>query len=115
YAQATAQVAALTQRSSAQRQGPRTEEEAVAQAAIDAARVALHAAELRLARQQLHAEASGTVLERLVEPGEVVAPGAPVFVVAELDRPYVDIFVPEARVAEARVGRPAEVRVDALS
>ena len=114
YAQASAQVAALTQRSSAQRQGPRSEEEAVAQAGIDAARVALHAAELHLARQQLRAESTGTVLERLVEPGEVVAPGVPAFVVAELDHPYVDVFVPEARVAEARVGRPATVRVDAL-
>lgn len=114
FAQATAQVAALTQRSSAQRQGARAEEEAVARAGVDAARVALRAAELRLTRQELVAQAAGTVLERLVEPGEVVAPGTPVLVVAELDRPYVDVFVPQARIEEARLGRGAVVRIDAL-
>jgi HlyD family secretion protein len=115
YAQAQARVVGLTQRSSAQRQGARDEEQAVAQASVAAARVGLRAAETRLTRQQLVADAPGTVLERLVEPGEVVAPGTPVVVLAELDRPFVDVFVPQGRAAEASVGRRALVRIDAAA
>ena len=58
---------------------------------------------------------AGTVIERLQDPGEVVAAGAPVLELAELDRPYVDVFVPQARIAEVQLGRDAAVRVDSLA
>jgi HlyD family secretion protein len=60
----------------------------------------------------LHAPAAGVVLDVVVEPGEVVAAGAPVVVVADPAHPFADVFVPQADLGGVRVGQPARVEVD---
>ena len=55
------------------------------------------------------------VLRRLREPGEVVAPGAAVLVLADASRPWVRVFVPEPRLSDVKVGAKATVRTDAAS
>lgn len=115
WAAADARVRALVQASQAQRSGTREEELLVAEAHVAASRAALVAAQLRVAHTHLSAPVAGTVIERLLEPGEVVGAGTPVVELAELDRPYVDVFVPQARMAEVHLGRRAEVRVDSLA
>jgi HlyD family secretion protein len=47
--------------------------------------------------------------------GEVVAPGAPLVTLADLDHPFVDVFVPQSEIAALRIGMPMSVRVDSLS
>lgn len=112
-ARATAQKHAITQRVRALEEGTRSQEIAVAEARLAAARTALAAHDERLARHRLLAGAEGTVLDVHVEPGEVVAPGAPVVTIADLSHPYVDVFVPQGALAGIEVGAPARVRVDA--
>jgi HlyD family secretion protein len=68
----------------------------------------------RLRLYQLHAIEAGTVLDVNAEPGEVVAPGVPVVVVADTRHPYADVFVPQAELAGIAVGSPARVAVDSL-
>jgi len=94
--------------------GARAEELEEAAAARAQAEAALAAAEDRLRDRVLESPIAGTVIHRLVEPGEVARPAAPLLVLADLGRPYLDVYVPEARLADARLGTPAEVRVDAV-
>ncbi|MBI5516753.1 MAG: HlyD family efflux transporter periplasmic adaptor subunit [Deltaproteobacteria bacterium] len=102
----------LEERLRAQRAGARTAELDAAEARVEAATHALQVEDARLARMALRSPLAGTVLDVLVDPGDVVAPGTPVATVADLERPYVDVFVPQARVAGLRVGQPVTVRVD---
>lgn len=115
WAAADARVRTLEQASRAQRSGARDEELLAAEARVAASEAALLAAQVRVAHTQLSAPVAGTVVDRLLEPGEVVGAGTPVVELAELDRPYVDVFVPQARMGEVQLGRTAEVRVDSLS
>ncbi len=114
-AQAEARRQSIAQRLRALEEGARSQEVAAAEAQVSAATVALEALDERLARYVLRAGLSGSVLDVHVEPGEVVAPGAPVVTVADVAHPYVDLFVPQGELAGVRIGTPASVRVDAES
>ena len=58
--------------------------------------------------------ASGTVVTRYVEPGEVVGAGAPLLEIVDLDRLYLKVFVREQDVGRVRLGLPARVYTDAF-
>lgn len=108
-----AERSSLEERLRTMRQGARTQEVSAAQAQVAAATQALAAEDQRLTRYALRSPAAGTVVDVLVDPGDVVAPGAPVAVVADTGHPYVDVFVPQGRVGSIHVGARATVRVDA--
>ncbi|RMG95512.1 MAG: HlyD family efflux transporter periplasmic adaptor subunit, partial [Deltaproteobacteria bacterium] len=93
--------------------GARPQEIEAAEARAEAAETAVRAADERIARHVLRADAAGLVLDRFVEPGEFAAMGTPVVTVADVTRPYVDVFVPEGRMDEVALGAAAEVHVDA--
>lgn len=105
----------LEERLRAMRSGARSDEIDAATARVEAATAALAATDARLARYALTNLVPGTVVDTHVELGEIVAPGAPAVTVADLDHPYVDVFVPEAEIAKVRVGASARVRVDSLA
>ncbi|MCS7173569.1 MAG: efflux RND transporter periplasmic adaptor subunit [Armatimonadetes bacterium] len=91
----------------------RAREVEAARAAVDQARAAVRLAEVTRWQAVLRAPQSGVVLARLVEVGELVSPGAPILTIADLNRPYLRVFVPEADLGRVRLGQPVEVRVDA--
>jgi HlyD family secretion protein len=102
YMAATGQVSVLQQQRA----------QADAQSEVAARSLAL--ARERLARTSIHAPLSGRVLERLAEPGEVVAAGQPVAIVANLSQVRLKLFVSEADLGRLRLGAPARIRVDAF-
>jgi HlyD family secretion protein len=110
--QSSAEREALEERLMALKRGARPVERAGADAEAAAAAAAVRLEEARLAKHELRAPAAGTVLDRHVEAGEVVGAGSPVFTVADPRRPYVDVFVPQQRLAGIRVGAGAQVRTD---
>jgi len=57
---------------------------------------------------------AGTVTRRLADVGEVVAAGAPLLVIVNLDRLYLKVYVPEAEIGKLRLGLPAQVYTDAF-
>jgi len=57
---------------------------------------------------------NGTVLERLVEPSEMAAPGSTVLVIAPTDELYLKIFVPENRYGQITLGQTLPVTVDSF-
>ena len=91
------------------------QQRAQADALSDVAARSLALARERLARTRIHSPLSGRVLERLAEPGEVVAAGQPLAVIANLDRIRLKVFVSEADLGRLRLGAPARIRVDAFA
>lgn len=112
---ATAERQALAQNLAALRSGARDEEVASAKARALTARSTVDLEELRLSRHELRASHAGTVLDVHVEAGEVVNTGAPIATIADTTRPYVDVFVPQGKIGQVRLGAPVSVRIDALS
>jgi HlyD family secretion protein len=96
------------------RSGARRQEIDAARAQVDALAAVLLAADARLSRFVLTHEGTADVLDVHVKAGEVVSAGAPAFTLADLDHPYVDVFVPESEISAVKMGQAMWVRVDAL-
>ena len=82
------------------------------QARSDEARAALAAAAVGAGRTVLRAPFAGVVTTRHREPGEVVAPGAPVLTVLDRDDRWVRVYVPEDRLGAVALGATAVLRSD---
>ncbi len=103
---------ALGEKLAAQKSGARKEELEAARARLVAAETGLAAEQEKLDRHQLFSPREGTVLDVLIEPGEVVGAGAPVVTLADTAHPFVDVFVPQGRIGSLREGATATVRID---
>jgi HlyD family secretion protein len=93
--------------------GARREEIDAARARVAAAAAQVATAEESLSDTTLRSPITGVVTERLVEVGEVIAPGTPAVVITDLDHAWADVFVPEPVVPRIRLGQPATVFTDA--
>ncbi|MFZ6184925.1 HlyD family secretion protein [Nannocystis pusilla] len=113
--QATARRQEAESRLAALRKGARKQEREAARARASAAAIQVRAADERLRRHVLRADRPGLVLDVHLEPYEFANVGTPVVTVGDVRRPYVDIFVPQARIAEAVLGGPARVEVEAAA
>jgi HlyD family secretion protein len=103
----------LEDRLTALRRGARPEEVRAAEAQRDGARAALSAEDARLARYSLASPVAGEVIDVLAEPGEVVSPGAPVLLVLDPERPYIEVFIPQGSLAGIVPGTLALISRDA--
>ena len=61
------------------------------------------------------APTNGTVTTRMVDVGEVVATGAPLLELVDLDRLYLQVYVPELQIGKVRLDLPARIHTDAFS
>lgn len=84
-----------------------------ARAAVSRAEAGRREADSSRADLTIAAPADGVVVTRTTEEGEVVAAGAPLVTLVDLDRLYLRVFVPEAQIGLLRMGLPAQVSVDA--
>lgn len=92
-------------------------EEAVAAVETARARMQSEEANVALARANLEdtrvvAPFDGTILERLVEPGEIVAPGTPIVTFMDMKRLYAKVYVAERDIAKIKLGAPARLYTD---
>ena len=85
--------------------------QAVAQTEVASRSLAL--AQQKLGRTIVRAPLTAAVLERLAEPGEVVAAGQPVVVLADLRKIRLKVFVSEADLGKIRLDAPVRIKVDA--
>jgi HlyD family secretion protein len=106
---------ALEENLAALTSGARSQEVEAAQHRLEAAQAAAQLEEERLARHELRARTDGEVLEVHLETSEMAPAGVPVVTVAEVARPYADVFVPQAQITEVRQGAAAFARVDGLA
>jgi len=93
--------------------GARSEEVDVAEARVKAIDADLDTLNQRRADATIIAGAGGVVTSRLVEPGELVAAGAPVFVVSDLDNAWVNAYVEEPLVPALKIEQQVTVVTDA--
>jgi HlyD family secretion protein len=92
--------------------GAREPEIVGARAALEQAEAALALAERTVADTVIRAPSGGTVLYRLLEPGEWAAPGMTAFVIADISRLRLTVYIPEPDLARIRLGQEAEIRMD---
>ncbi|MEA3345362.1 MAG: efflux RND transporter periplasmic adaptor subunit [Chloroflexota bacterium] len=112
YEQAQAAVEVAEARLALAKAGASEEEIAVAEAKVAQARAAYEALATQRDKLKLHATLSGRVMERMVEEGEMVSPGAPLLTLADLSEVTLTIYIPEADIARVKVGQPVTVTVD---
>lgn len=80
----------------------------------NSAQAQLAEAEANLAERKIYAPTNGTILSRLVEVGDVVSPGSPIFVMVDMRRLYLKVYIPEPDIPKLKVGDEADISVDAF-
>jgi HlyD family secretion protein len=80
----------------------------------DQAEAVLNEAESVLKDLTITAPTSGTVTTRMVDVGEVVAVGAPLLELVDLDRLYLKVYVPEVQIGKLRLDLAARIYTDAF-
>lgn len=80
----------------------------------DQADAVLNEAESVLRDLTITAPTSGTVTMRMVDVGEVVAVGAPLLELVDLDRLYLKVYVPEVQIGKLRLDLSARIYTDAF-
>jgi len=93
-------------------EGTRKEQLAIDRASVRQSAESLRMSRIRLGYTVLRAPFDGVVLVRQSELGEVVAAGAPVVTLADLDHVWVRVYVPETDMGRLRWGQNVVVRAD---
>ncbi len=79
-----------------------------------AAEAALDEAQSVFDDLRVSAPTAGTIVARFVDEGEVVSAGAPLLEIVDLDRLYLQVYVPENQIGKLRLGLPARIYTDAF-
>src|ERR1041384_5990091 len=103
--------------------GPRAEEIRAAQAQVQQMKAALDYANTQLAATEIKAPVAGTVLERIVERGEMVSPSAfggsgartSVVDLADLTDLQIELDISQSDFARLKIGQRAEIVPEAFS
>jgi HlyD family secretion protein len=95
------------------RAGSRREEIEAARARVAATDAQIATLEKSRTDAVVRAPIEGIVSERLLDPGEMAAPRAPIAVLTDLDHAWAEVFVDEPQIPRIRVGQAATVFTDA--
>lgn len=95
------------------RAGSRREEVEAARARVAVADAQIASLEKSRGDAVVRAPIGGILSERLLDPGEMVAPRAPLAVVTDLDHAWAEVFVDEPFVPRIKLGQSATVFTDA--
>jgi len=93
---------------------PRPQEVEAMEAQVAAARAGVRRMENRLEDAAVTAPRRGTVTTAAAEEGEYVAPGTPLFTIADLSEVYLTIYVPEPQLGHISLGQTARINVDGI-
>ena len=85
-----------------------------AQAAVDQAKAELDLLIVQIEKLTVSAPEDGVVIERDIEPGEVIQAGAALLTIGRLDRLTITVYLPEDRYGAIQVGQTARVSVDSF-
>jgi multidrug resistance efflux pump len=110
--QAQARLALAESNLARARAEPTREQFAQAQAQVDSAQSQLEVLAAQLKKLVIASPVGGTVLVRMVEPGEVINPGSPLLTLARLDDLRITVYLPEDRYGAVQLGQSAQVTVD---
>jgi multidrug resistance efflux pump len=113
YRQAEAAVQASQANLNAAKADATPEDVALAEAQVREGEAALAAVEVQLAKQSLTAPRDGLISEKLVDPGELAAPGAVLLELKDIDSVELTVYIPQDQVGQVKIGQKALVSVDA--
>lgn len=85
---------------------------ATLEAQLEQARVNVARLERQLLDHYPIAPIDGLILEKFVEPGELLAPGKPIARISQLDTVWVKVYLTTERFAGVKLGDPATVTVE---
>ncbi len=94
--------------------GPTPEEIAVAEATVRQAEAQANVLRVQMDRSTLASPIDGVVLNQAVKAGELAAPAAPIFTLADLSQVTLEVYVPENRIGHVYLGQPVQVTVDSF-
>ena len=92
--------------------GPSPEQIAAAEATVAQAQEALRTFDVQADKFVVRAPQDGIVMVRNLEAGEVVGPGATVFVLGQFDTLQLTVYLPENSYGSVKLGQAARVSVD---
>lgn len=95
-------------------EGARREDIAAAQASLSSVEAMLALAEKRLADSRLSAPSAGVIRSRILEPGAMAGPGAPVLTLALTEPLWVRVYINEPDLGRIREGMAAQVFSDSF-
>jgi HlyD family secretion protein len=95
------------------RAGARPQEIEAARARVSAADAQIASLQKNAADAVVKAPVGGVVTARLLDPGEMAAPRAPVVVITDLDHAWANLYVDERLVPRLKIGQPATLVTDA--
>lgn len=105
-------VSRARERLSLVKEGFRREDIAAGRADVAQAKASLDLARTKLGYAKIYAPTPGVVLVRQAEPGEVLAVGAPVVTLGDLEGIWLEGYIPETQLAQVRLGQKAYVTTD---
>lgn len=111
---ARAELDSAKQRLSLVLEGPRQEDIRRAREQLAALEAGLALATEQLADTKLYSPATGIIQNRILEPGAMAFPSAPVFSLALTDPLWVRAYIPEPRLGQIRKGMQVEVFTDSF-
>jgi multidrug resistance efflux pump len=113
YRQAEAAVLAARANLTAVKADATPEDIALAKAQVREVEAALAAVEVQLAKQTLTAPRAGLISQKLLDPGELAAPGAVLLELNDIDSVELTVYIPQDQIGQVRIGQKALVSVDA--
>ncbi len=90
----------------------RPEDVKAALARVDQAVYSVRLLEKEIQDCTVHSPTDGMVTEKLVEEGELAAPGTGLYVITDLDTVKLTIYVPETELGNIRLGEKARISID---
>ena len=94
------------------RAGSRNQEIQAARALKEAAEAKIAQYEQQIADARIVSPVAGVVTEKIAEPGELLAAGAPILVITDLAKPWLTVYVAEPDLGRIKIGAPADVVTD---
>ncbi len=94
--------------------GPRPEQIAQARANLRAAQADVELARQTVADSRLLAPVDGIIRDRITEPGDMAAPGKPIYTIALTDPVWVRTYVAETDLGKMRPGEQVQVQTDSF-
>ena len=85
------------------------------QAAVDIVAQSVKAAELTLSKLTIKSPASGQVIYKHVQLGQVVNPGTTLVTILDPNDLWIKVFIPEAKLNQVKVGGTVSIAVDSYS
>jgi HlyD family secretion protein len=113
-AQAQAQVAAARANLEGLKAGASPEQIAALEARAAQAQAGLDSLLAQRKMTDIVAPGDGVVLDVVMQPGEVAAPGAELLKVADLREVQLIVYLPETQIAAVGLGQPVQVKVDSF-